>query len=96
MTTTKKALARKVAGELEISNTLAHRALQTLFEAMREILIEGDRIEVRGFGTLGTKETAPKPSARNPRTGEIVPVPARRKVYFRMGRRLREGLNQER
>ena len=95
MSTTKRDLARKVAKELGMTNTLAYRVVDILLEAMREELIAGNRIEVRGFGVLGTKRTAPKPSARNPRTGEIISVPARRKTYFKMGKRLREGLNEE-
>ena len=95
MSTTKRDFARKVAKELGTTHTLAYRVVDILFETMREDLIAGDRIEVRGFGVLGTKKTAPKPSARNPKTGEIVHVPARRKTYFKMGKRLREGLNEE-
>ena len=55
-------------------------------------MIEGNRIEVRGFGVLETKATKPKPAARNPRTGEIIYVPARRKTHFRPGRVLKDAL----
>ena len=61
---------------------------------MREELIAGSRIEVRGFGVLETRDTEPKPSARYPRTGEIVYVPARRKTHFRAGQALKEGMCQ--
>ena len=95
MTITKRDLARKVAEELGTTNTLAYRVVEILFEVMREELIAGNRIEIRGFGVLGTKKTAPKPSARNPRTGEIIYVPARRKTYFKMGKKLKEELFEE-
>ena len=95
MSTTKRDLARKVAEELGTTNSQAYKVVDILFETMRETLIAGNRIEIRGFGVLGTKRTAPKPSARNPRTGEIIGVPARRKTYFKMGKRLREGLFEE-
>ena len=67
--------------------------VDSLFEAMRDALIDGNRIEIRGFGVLEVKNTKPKPAARNPRTGEIVYVPARRKTHFKPGKQLKEALH---
>ena len=67
--------------------------VDSLFEAMRDTLIEGNRIEIRGFGVLEVKDTKPKPAARNPRTGEVVYVPARRKTHFKPGKQLKEALH---
>jgi len=61
---------------------------------MRETLIEGNRIEVREFGVLEVKDTKPKPAARNPRIGEVVYVPARRKTHFKLGRVLKRVLGE--
>ena len=58
-----------------------------------EQLIEGNRIEIRGFGTFSVKDTKPKPKARNPRTGEIIYVPGRRKSHFKTGKQLREAMH---
>ena len=69
--------------------------VQSLFEAMRASLIEGHRIEIRGFGGLTGKDTKPKPAARNPRTGEAVYVPARRKTHFKPGRVLKQALCEQ-
>ena len=85
MTTTKKDLALEISERLGVKKQLAYEVVDTLFKAMRESLISGDRIEIRGFGVLGVKNTKPKPAARNPRTGEIVYVPARKKSYFKAG-----------
>ena len=52
------------------------------------------RIEIRDFRVLEVKKTAPKPKARNPKTGEIVHVPAYRKTHFRPGKLLKEFLQQ--
>ena len=71
-TITKKDLAQAVAKETGIKQTTALEMADSLFNIMREQLIEGNRIEVRGFGVLETKATKPKPAARNPRTGEVV------------------------
>ena len=93
-TLTKRDLASKVAESTGCKKATALEAVDALFETMRESLIDGDRIEIRGFGVLLTKATKPKPAARNPRTGEIVYVPARRKTHFKPGRLLRQGLHE--
>ena len=95
-TITKKDLAQAVSESTGISKLLALDMVDSLFNAMREGLIEGNRIEVRRFGVLGTKATKPKPKARNPRTGEIVYVPARRKTHFKPGKVLKDVLCERR
>lgn len=95
-TITKKDLTSAVADAIGCKNNLAARMIDSLFEAMRENLIEGNRIEIRGFGVLEVKNTQPKPAARNPRTGEIVYVPARRKTHFKPGKQLKEALHKSR
>lgn len=94
LTITKKDLALRVSEEIGESKTLSARMVDTLFRAMREALIEGNRIEVRGFGVFEVKNTKPKPAARNPRTGETVHVPARRKARFKPGKLLKEALQR--
>ena len=93
-TTTKKELALKVSLETGCKKNLASKMVDTVFEAMRISLIEGKRIEIRGFGVFQVKETRPKPAARNPRTGQIIYVPARRKTHFRPGKLLKEELHR--
>lgn len=92
-TITKKDLARAVADSIGCKNNQTLDMVDSLFEAMRDALIEGNRIEIRGFGVLEVKNTKPKPAARNPRTGEIVYVPARRKTHFKPGKQLKEALH---
>ncbi len=94
MTTTKKDLALEISERLGVKKQLAYEVVDTLFEAMRESLISGDRIEIRGFGVLGVKNTKPKPAARNPRTGEIVYVPVRKKSYLQAGVIINKALHQ--
>jgi nucleoid DNA-binding protein len=93
-TVTKKDLARTVATTIGCTNNLTLQMVDSLFDAMRDTLIKGDRIEIRGFGVLEVKDTKPKPAARNPRTGEIVYVPARRKTHFKPGKQLKEALHR--
>jgi integration host factor subunit beta len=91
-TITKADLARLVAKSTGTRSDLALDMVDGLFCIMREQLIEGNRIEVRGFGVLETREAKANPKARNPRTGKIVYVPARRKAHFRPGKQLKEAL----
>ena len=83
MTTTKKHLALYVSKDIQCKKSLSAKMVDSIFKAMRESLIVGDRIEIRGFGVFQVKNTRPKPAARNPRTGEIIRVPARRKTHFK-------------
>ena len=93
-TTTKKDLAQKVSQNMGCPKNLAAQMVETIFDAMRESLIEGNRIEIRGFGVFQVKATRPKPAARNPRTGQVIYVPARRKTHFRPGKVLKNELHK--
>jgi integration host factor subunit beta len=95
-TITKKDLALLVSRSTGCKKNLAAKMVDSLFVAMRDSLIQGNRIEIRGFGVFQVKDTRPKPAARNPRTGEIIYVPARRKTHFKPGRLLKEALHQNR
>ena len=94
MTTTKKDLALKVSEVTGFKKNMSARMVDALFAAMRDTLIAGNRIEIRGFGVFEVKDTKPKPAARNPRTGQIIYVPARRKTHFKPGKLLKEELHK--
>lgn len=66
--------------------------VNAVFDCMAEALSRGQRIELRGFGSLGVK-TRPARSGRNPKTGEQVHVPPRRSLTFTVGKELRDRLN---
>ena len=93
-TVTKKDLALLVSEHTGCKKNQAAEMVDGLFVAMRDSLIQGNRIEIRGFGVFQVKDTLPKPAARNPRTGEIIYVPARRKTHFKPGRLLKEALHE--
>ena len=94
MTITKKDLALKVSEVTRFKKNKSAKMVDALFTAMRDTLIAGNRIEIRGFGVFEVKDTKPKPAARNPRTGEIIYVPARRKTHFKPGKLLKEELHK--
>ncbi len=95
MTVAKRELVQAVVAHTGCSRTLAAEVVDGLFQAMREQLTEGNRIEVRGFGTLTVKTTKAKPAARNPRTGEIIHVPPGRKTHFKPGQVLKQALHEQ-
>jgi nucleoid DNA-binding protein len=93
-TVTKADLVKTIAAEFGYSKTEARASVDAFFEALTEAIIEGNRIEARGFGAFTVKHSNAKAGARNPKTGERVYVPARRKVAFKPGRILREALSK--
>jgi len=93
-TVTKKGLAQAVSQATGCKKAQAAQMVDSLFAAMRDFLIQGCRIEIRGFGVFLVKDMQPKPAARNPRTGDVIYVPARRKTHFKPGRLLREALHR--
>ncbi len=95
-TINRRDLAALLSQEYGCSKDLAAQIVDSLFGVMRKALIDGDRIEVRGFGALQVRDTRAKPGARNPRTGETICVPARRRALFKPGQLLREALHQPR
>ncbi|KAA6182607.1 integration host factor subunit beta [Thiohalocapsa marina] len=65
------------------------QAVQTLIGQITVALVRGERIEIRDFGAFSLRHYAAR-MGLNPRTGEPVAIPARRAVYFRPGKALRE------
>ena len=57
MTTTRKELVNSVSEKLDLNKNLTSPVIDTLFEVMRQNLIEGNRIEIRGFGALEIKKS---------------------------------------
>ncbi|MCA0903352.1 MULTISPECIES: integration host factor subunit beta [Qipengyuania] len=69
------------------------QVVDIFFEELAQRLSEGGRVELRGFGAFSTRERQAR-QGRNPRTGEMVDVPAKRVPYFKPGKDMRENLNK--
>jgi integration host factor subunit beta len=96
-TITKKDVAKRTAKIVGEKIYLTEKVVDGVFTALREFMEEANpevRIEIRDFGVFEVKTTKPKPKARNPKTGEIIYVPARRKTHFKAGKLLKEVLKQ--
>ncbi|MBF0420979.1 MAG: integration host factor subunit beta [Magnetococcales bacterium] len=92
---TKSQLIKALALQKGLSAKDAEKAVNTVFDTISESLENGERVELRGFGSFGLKQRNPR-DGRNPKTGESVAVEAKRVVFFKAGKELRErvdGLN---
>ncbi len=67
----------------------AELAVKMVLDAMSKALAEGDRIEIRGFGSFGLNYRPPR-VGRNPKSGEKVHVPEKNVPHFKAGKELRE------
>ncbi len=70
------------------------KIVDTVFDEISEALVDGDRVELRGFGAFSIKHRDAR-VGRNPRTGETVQVDAKRLPFFKTGKALRERLNDD-
>ncbi len=68
------------------------RIIDTIFDEIIDAMAEGDRVELRGFGSFSVKKREAR-TGRNPRTGESVQVEAKAVPFFKTGKLLRDRLN---
>lgn len=74
-----------------VAKKVVSRVVNEVFEVMRDALERGDEVRVLPFGVFKVVERRAR-RVRNPRTGEVIELPARRVVKFRPGKELRESL----
>jgi integration host factor subunit beta len=92
---TKSVLIEKVAEKVEgLTRNQTEIVVETVFESIKNALMNGDKIEIRGFGNFRLKTRKPR-KARNPKTGESVEVPGKKVLYFKVGKALKEALNSK-
>ncbi len=91
---TKSELISRLSKRIRLPKRDTRVVVDTIIEAMKEALSKGERIEIRGFGSFGVKRYDSY-MGRNPKTGEKVPVPARKLPYFRMSRLLLKYINED-
>lgn len=97
MTYTKRDIVRRVAEAKGEPMIKVEPWIDSVIVAMREIMMSANtecRIEIRDFGVFEVKETKAKPKARNPKTNEVIYVPAHRKTHFKPSKLLKTFLRQ--
>ena len=91
---TKAALVERVAHVAGLTKKCAEIIVDTVFGNMAAALHQGEKVELRGFGSFRLRRREPR-RGRNPRTGDEVDVPPRRLPYFKPGKDLKELINRE-
>lgn len=93
-TVTKKALVDRIAERTGQKRVVVKRVVQEFLDEIIEELAAGNRLEFRDFGVFEVRERAAR-VAQNPKTLERVPVPSKKTVKFKVGRRMRDRLEVE-
>ena len=81
----KAELIQELVKQGHITQKVAKIVIDTIFEEMKQALVNGDRIEIRGFGSFSIREYDGY-DGRNPKTGERVKVAPKRLPFSRWGR----------
>ncbi len=89
---TKAELVEQVARNTQVTKKHAERIVNTVFESIVDSLRDGEKIELRGFGSFRIRERGSR-IGRNPKTGARVNVPSKKIPYFKPGKQLKELLN---
>ena len=89
MALTKAEMADKLFDQLGLNKREAKELVDSVFDTIKETLINGEEVKVSGFGNFQLKDKPARPG-RNPRTGEDVEITARRVVTFKSGQKLKE------
>lgn len=90
---TKSELIDQLTGNNEMLNKReAELIVNAIFDGIGRALADGDRVEIRGFGSFTVRERDAR-EARNPKSGDIVQIPAKKTPFFKTGKELRERVN---
>ena len=89
---TRAELIVNVAEKAKLDRKSAERAVTATFDTIKQALIEGDKVQVLGFGTFENRTRAAR-KGRNPRTGEEIDIKASNLPSFKAGKSLKESVN---
>ena len=88
MNLTRKELALSIAERLGIPQRSAATIVDTFFETLKNTLVQGESIKLVNFGSLNVLNKSPR-RGRNPKTGQEIPITARRVVTFHASQKLK-------
>jgi integration host factor subunit beta len=86
-------LINKISKELNIPKQEAEIGVNLFFDTIKDAILKGEEIEVRGFGSFRFRNR-PSRSGRTPRTGDPVKVPPKKVLYFKPSKLLKELINK--
>jgi len=85
-------LISRISQELNIPKQEAEEGVNLFFETIREAILKGEEIEIRGFGSFRFRNRTSR-SGRNPRTGETIKIKASKVPTFKPGKALKDAVN---
>lgn len=91
---TKAQLADLLFEHIGLNKRESKEMIDAFFDLMAQKLIEGTDVKLSGFGNFQIRTKAPRPG-RNPRTGEAIPIEARRVVTFHASQKLKEQIQEQ-
>ena len=83
-----------IAAKTELSKKDSEKALKAFEEVVTEELVKGGKVQLVGFGTFDVAERAAR-EGRNPQTGKPMPIPASKAPRFKVGKALRDAVNEK-
>jgi len=87
----KKEITRKISKDAGITLGQAQKAYIAMLDGVKEALQTGDHVTFSGFGSFEVKTRAGR-KGRNPKTGEVIPIPPKKRVKFTPSRELKKAL----
>ena len=85
-------LVGKVADKAGLTKKDAEKAVNAIFASIEQALVEGDKVQMIGFGTFEVK-VRPARKGRNPQTGNEIDIPASKNPVFKAGKALKDAVN---
>jgi len=92
MAITKAELALSLYEELGLNKRESKEFVEQFFETIKSSLENGNSVKLSGFGNFGLRDKSARPG-RNPKTGEEIPISARRVVTFKASQKLKEAID---
>ena len=93
MAITKAELAVSLHEELGLNKRESKEFVEQFFESIKSSLEDGNAVKLSGFGNFGLRDKPSRPG-RNPKTGEEIPISARRVVTFKASQKLQESIDR--
>ena len=90
----KSELIDAIAAESGLTKADSKKAVEAFFSSVEKALKKGDKVAIVGFGSWSVAKKDAR-EARNPRTGEVIQVPAKKVVKFKAGTELSESVNKQ-
>ena len=78
----------------KLKNSQIESLLNIIFDTISDSLVNKNSVEIRNLCRFSVKKTKAKHNARNPKTGEIIYVPSKKRIYFKMSKHLKEEINK--